>query len=84
MAHTFKGLEDTVQILTAETGPKAFRTHTSYARMAVSQSGTLKSWTGTGWDAGTLFTESQAITCPGYYQITLDSSGEATIQESSI
>jgi len=74
-------LSDAVKILDNETGPVEFRITRAFARLAVSGAGTLKSWQGNAFDAGTAFTESQTITSPGRYEITLGGAGYATIQE---
>lgn len=73
---------DTAALLDNEAGPAEFRVTRAPARLAVSGSGTLKSWTGNAFDAGVAFTESQTITAPGRYEITLDAAGYATVQES--
>lgn len=75
-------ISDTNKVLDNETGPKEFRVEHAPAKMAVSGAGTLKSWTGQDWDAGVAFTESQTITAPGRYQITLNLAGYAAVQES--
>lgn len=69
-------------ILANATGPEEFRVTKAPALLAVSTSGTLKSWDGTTWDAGVAFTESQTITAPGRYQVTLGSAGNCAVQES--
>ena len=69
-------------LLSNATGPVDFRVTSAPALMAVSGAGTLKSWDGTAWDAGIAFTESQTITAPGWYQITLDAAGNAAVEES--
>ena len=73
--------KDTIPLLAGATGPVEFRTAQANARLAVSGSGTLKSWDGTTWDAGIAFTETQTITSPGRYQLTLDAPGNASVQE---
>jgi len=75
---------DTVKLLDNEAGPKEFRVTYAPARLAVSGAGTLKSWQGNAFDAGVAFTETQIITGPGRYQITLGGAGYATIQESPL
>jgi hypothetical protein len=73
---------DNKNILTNEAGPIVFRTHKPFARLAVTQTGVLKSWAGDKWDAGVAILESSTITSPGSFQITLDAAGDASIQES--
>jgi hypothetical protein len=77
-----RGHSDSDKLLDNATGPVEFRVNRAPARLAVSGSGTLKSWQGNAFDAGTTFTESQVITGPGRYELTLDSAGYATVQES--
>jgi len=74
-------LSDANKLLDNAAGPVTFRTTEPFARLAVDGSGTLKSWEGNAFDAGTTFTESQTITSPGLYQLTLDAPGYATVQE---
>jgi len=76
-------LTDADLILDNETGPVEFRTTRANARLAVSAAGTLKSWQGNAFDAGVAFTESQTITSPGRFEITLGGAGYATVQEPS-
>lgn len=73
--------QDTVKLLDNETGPVSFRVSIAPAKLAVSGSGTLKTWQGNAWDAGETFSGSSVISAPGHYQITLDSAGYATVQE---
>jgi hypothetical protein len=75
-------LSDADAILVNASGPVVFRVSHAPARLCVSQAGTLKSWDGTAWDAGTTFTESQTITSPGQFQITLDVAGNVSVQGS--
>ena len=77
-------LTDNEPLLVNATGPVEFRVTYPPALLAVSGAGTLKSWDGTAWDAGIAFTESQVITGPGRFQITLDSAGNVAVQESEI
>jgi hypothetical protein len=74
---------DSKPILDNAAGPVEFRVTSAPARLAVSGSGTLKSWTGNAFDAGVTFTESQTITAPGRYELTLDVAGYATVQENA-
>lgn len=74
---------DTEALLNNEAGPKVFRVTHAPARLAVSGPGTLKSWDGNGFDAGIAFTESQTVTAPGLYELTLNAAGYASVQESS-
>jgi hypothetical protein len=69
-------------ILVNATGPVEFRVERAPARMAVSGSGLLESWTGTDWDDGIAFDGSKTITSPGLYRLTLDVAGNASIQDS--
>lgn len=75
-------LTDKKPLLSNATGPVAFRVTTAPALLAVSGAGTLKAWDGTAWDAGIAFTETQTITAPGQYQVTLDAAGNCAVQES--
>ena len=75
---------DNEPLLVNATGPVAFRVTRAPALLAVSGAGTLKSWDGTTWDAGIAFTETQTITAPGRYQVTLDAAGNCAVQESEI
>jgi len=65
-------LSDANKLLDNAAGPVTFRTTEPFARLAVD---------GNAFDAGTTFTESQTITSPGLYQLTLDAPGYATVQE---
>lgn len=72
---------DSNRILDNEAGPVRFRTNKPNVKLSVSGPGTLQSWTGQGWDVGVVFAESSTITSPGTFQITLDSAGYASINE---
>jgi hypothetical protein len=74
-------LKDSDKILDNATGPAEFRTTVPNARLAVSGSGTLKSWNGNAFDAGVTFTETQTITGVGRFQVSLDSAGYVSVQE---
>ena len=73
--------KDTTPLLVADAGPAVFRITAPPAKLSISVAGTLKSWDGTTWDTGVAMTESQTIVAPGYYQLTLDEAGNASVQE---
>lgn len=77
-------LQDSETLLDNVTGPKQFRVTYAPAKLAVSGSGTLKSWNGNAFDAGETFTVTSTITAPGLYEITLDAPGYAAIQENEV
>ena len=72
---------DSKAILDNETGPVSFRTTRPFAKLSISGSGTLQSWTGKDWDPGLAISESSTLTSPGTYRLTLDLAGSASVNE---